>query len=59
MYSILKAIYPNHKDNTKVTLLYAKKTKGGTVLRKELDEYVEERPHKFKLWYVLDSPPKG
>jgi cytochrome-b5 reductase len=59
LYSIIKAICTNDKDNTKVTLLYGNKTENDILLRKELDEYAKKCPHKFRLWYVLNSPPEG
>ncbi|GAB1195622.1 hypothetical protein APSETT444_004884 [Aspergillus pseudonomiae] len=27
------------------------------LLRKELDEYAQKFPHKFKVWYIVDTPP--
>lgn len=56
-YSIIKAVCTTEKDNTKIRLLFANKTEDDILLRKELDEYARKFPHKFKVWYILDSPP--
>lgn len=57
--SMIKAVCTTEKDDTKVTLLFANKTEDDILLRKELDEYARKFPHKFKVWYILDTPPVG
>lgn len=47
------------KDNTKISLLFANKTEDDILLRKELDEYARKYSDKFKVWYILNSPPAG
>ncbi|KAE8407338.1 hypothetical protein BDV37DRAFT_279871 [Aspergillus pseudonomiae] len=57
MFSIIKAVCTTEKDNTKISLLFANKTEDDILLRKELDEYAQKFPHKFKVWYIVDTPP--
>ncbi|KAJ5168032.1 uncharacterized protein N7482_003626 [Penicillium canariense] len=59
MFSIIKAVCTNEKDNTKLSVLFANRTEKDILLREELDDYARTFPHKFKIWYVLDSPPDG
>ncbi|KAJ5122569.1 hypothetical protein N7448_003703 [Penicillium atrosanguineum] len=59
MFSIIKAVCMNDKDDTKISLLYANKTEEDILLREELDRYAKEHPDKFKVWYVLGSAPEG
>ncbi|KAJ5233165.1 hypothetical protein N7468_006121 [Penicillium chermesinum] len=59
MFSIIKAVCTNDKDNTKLSLLYANKTEEDILLREEVDRYAQEHPNKFKVWYVLSSAPEG
>ncbi|KAE8360857.1 hypothetical protein BDV27DRAFT_167402 [Aspergillus caelatus] len=59
MFSIIKAVCTTEKDNTKISLLFANKTEADILLRKELDEYAQKFPHKFKVWYIVDTPPPG
>ncbi|GAB1206117.1 hypothetical protein APSETT445_004798 [Aspergillus pseudonomiae] len=51
------AVCTTEKDNTKISLLFANKTEDDILLRKELDEYAQKFPHKFKVWYIVDTPP--
>jgi len=46
-------------DATKLALLFANQTEDDILLRKELDELVEQHPDRFKVWYTLDNVTDG
>ncbi|KAL1988023.1 hypothetical protein VTN96DRAFT_1547 [Rasamsonia emersonii] len=59
MYQLIRAIFKNPEDKTKVTLVYGNVTEDDILLRKELDELENTYPRRFKVFYLLDKPPKG
>ncbi|KAJ9619484.1 hypothetical protein H2203_008262 [Taxawa tesnikishii (nom. ined.)] len=58
MFQIIRRICEDPRDDTKTTLLYANKTEGDILLRKELDSFAENYD-QFNVHYVLSSPPEG
>lgn len=58
MFQIIRRICEDPRDDTKLTLLYANKTEGDILLRKELDAFATEH-EQFDLHYVLGQPPQG
>jgi len=56
LLAIIRKIFSNPADTTKVTLLFANQTEKDIFLREEL-ESLQEKHSNFKLWYTLDSPP--
>lgn len=58
MFQIIRRICEDPRDDTKTTLIYANKTEGDILLKKELDEFVEKYD-QFKVHYVLSNPPEG
>ncbi|CCH60916.1 hypothetical protein TBLA_0D04190 [Henningerozyma blattae CBS 6284] len=54
MYQIMKAIAMDPNDNTKVNLVYGSLSIDNILLKKELDELVEQRPNQFKVHYLVD-----
>jgi cytochrome-b5 reductase len=56
--AIIRKIFANPADHTKVSLLFANQTEDDIFLRKEL-EMLAEKHSNFKLWYTLDRPPKN
>lgn len=58
MYQIVKAIFNNPEDKTKVTLVLGNLTEDDILLRKELNELENTYPQRFKAIHVLDSAPK-
>lgn len=58
MYQIIRRICEDPRDDTKLTLLYANKTEGDILLKKELDEFAKTY-EQFKIHYVLGDAPKG
>lgn len=57
MLQILRQITRDPSDRTEVALIFANQTEKDILLREELEDYAEEFPKKFKLWFTLDTPP--
>ncbi|EHK21296.1 uncharacterized protein TRIVIDRAFT_59656 [Trichoderma virens Gv29-8] len=58
MYQLIRAICEDDTDTTEVSLIYANRTEEDILLRKELETFAQNCPKNFKLWYMLDNPPK-
>ncbi|CAG99017.1 cytochrome-b5 reductase [Kluyveromyces lactis] len=59
MYQIMKSIFANDSDKTKVSLVYGNQTEEDILLKKELDAFVERKPDQFKVYYLLDKAPEA
>jgi cytochrome-b5 reductase len=59
MYQLLRAIFSNPDDKTKVTLVFGNVTEGDILLKKELADLENRYPQRFRAFYTLDKPPKG
>lgn len=58
MYQLLRAIFKNPEDRTKVTLVFGNVTEDDVLLKNELAALENEHPRRFRAFYVLDNPPK-
>jgi cytochrome-b5 reductase len=58
MYQLIRAICEDDVDTTEVSLIYANRTEEDILLRQELEAFACDYPKNFKLWYMLDHPPK-
>ena len=56
---VIAAILKDPKDRTVISLLFANQTEGDILVRDMLEGLQKMHPDRFKLWYTLDSPPKG
>ncbi|RDA95526.1 hypothetical protein CP533_5436, partial [Ophiocordyceps camponoti-saundersi (nom. inval.)] len=59
MYQLLRTIFSNPNDKTKVTLVFGNVSEEDILLRKELIELENTYPQRFRAFYVLDKAPKG
>ncbi|KAG0674167.1 NADH-cytochrome b5 reductase [Kluyveromyces marxianus] len=59
MYQIMKAIFANDADKTKVSLVYGNQTEEDILLKKELDAFVAKKPDQFNIYYMLDKAPES
>ena len=59
MYQLIRAICENDKDTTEISLVYANRSEEDILLRNELEKFALNYPKNFKLWYMLDQPPKA
>jgi cytochrome-b5 reductase len=59
MYQLIRAICEDDTDTTEVSLIYANRSEEDILLRSELEAFARWYPKNFKLWYMLDHPPKN
>lgn len=58
MFQLCRAILNNPEDRTKVTLVFGNISEEDILLKKELAEFENTYPQRFRAFYVLDKPPK-
>jgi cytochrome-b5 reductase len=58
MYQLIRAIFDNPSDKTKVTLVFGNVTEEDILLKRELAKIENTYPQRFRAFYVLDNPPK-
>jgi len=58
MLQVVKAILKNPQDKTEISLVFGNITEEDILLKKELDSLTAAHPN-FKVYYVLNNPPKG
>ena len=58
MYQLIRGVFNNPEDKTKVTLVFGNVTEEDILLKKELQELENTYPNRFRAFYVLDKPPK-
>jgi len=58
MYQLIKKILRDPDDESRISLLYASKSEDDILLRRELDILADGSPDRFKVYYMLDKPPK-
>lgn len=59
MLQIIKAVLKNPQDKTKLSLIFANVAEEDILLRAEIDSLVAKNSDRFKVYYVLNTPPKG
>ncbi|KAH7156217.1 hypothetical protein EDB81DRAFT_786318 [Dactylonectria macrodidyma] len=57
MYQLLRGIFKNPEDKTKVTLIFGNVTEEDILLKSKFDELENTYPQRFRAFYVLDKPP--
>ena len=59
MYQLLRGIFNNPEDKTKVTLIIGNLTEDDILLKEELSHLENTYPQRFRAVYVLDKAPKA
>ncbi|CAN8104559.1 unnamed protein product [Discula destructiva] len=59
MYQLIRAICEDPRDTTEVSLIFANRTEGDILLRKELDSFARRYPMNLKVHYLLDQPSES
>jgi cytochrome-b5 reductase len=57
MYQVIRYIFSNPNEKTKVTLIFGNITKEDILLSRELSRLENEHPSRLKIFYTLDDPP--
>ncbi|KAI1815523.1 oxidoreductase NAD-binding domain-containing protein [Poronia punctata] len=58
MFQLIRTIFSNPEDKTKVTLVFGNVSEEDILLKRELAEIENTYPQRFRAFYVLDNPPK-
>ncbi|KAI1122083.1 oxidoreductase NAD-binding domain-containing protein [Nemania abortiva] len=58
MYQLIRSIFSNPEDKTKVTLVFGNVTEEDILLKRELADIENTYPQRFRAFYVLGNPPK-
>ncbi|KAI0409783.1 oxidoreductase NAD-binding domain-containing protein [Xylaria palmicola] len=58
MFQLIRAIFNNPDDKTKVTLVFGNISEEDILLKRELAHIENTYPQRFRAFYVLDNPPK-
>lgn len=56
MYQLVRAIFKNPNDKTKVTLVFGNIAEEDILLKKEFQDLENQYPQRFRAFYVLDKP---
>lgn len=59
MYQLIRAIFNNPNDKTKVTLVFGNLSEEDILLKPEFDELENKYPQRFRAFYTLDNAPEG
>ncbi|KIX00810.1 uncharacterized protein Z518_09875 [Rhinocladiella mackenziei CBS 650.93] len=57
MYQLIRAIFKNPEDKTKVSLIFGNVKEEDILLKEELQKLENEFPQRFRAFYTLDNPP--
>ncbi|KAJ1976705.1 NADH-cytochrome b5 reductase [Dimargaris xerosporica] len=56
MLQLIRKIFNNPEDRTKVSLIFANITENDILMRSGLDRLAEQYPDRFHVYYTLDNP---
>ncbi|KAI1619896.1 NADH-cytochrome b5 reductase 2 [Exophiala viscosa] len=59
MYQLIRAIFKNPEDKTKVSLIFGNLTEKDILLKEELEKIENEFPQRFRAFYTVDTPPES
>lgn len=54
MLQLIRAVLGDPHDTTKLSLLFANQTEEDILLRDELEDFRDQHPKRFSLWYTID-----
>jgi cytochrome-b5 reductase len=58
MYQLIRAIFKNPDDKTKVTLVFGNIKEEDILLKREFEDLENTYPRRFRAFYVLNEPPR-
>ena len=59
MYQLIRAIFNNPQDNTKVSLIFGNIKEEDILLKDEISKLENEFPQRLRAFYTLDSPSES
>jgi cytochrome-b5 reductase len=57
LYALIQEILSNPQETTRISLLYAARTKGELLLKKQLDALMRRHPQSFRVEYCVEERP--
>lgn len=57
MLQLIRKIFKDPTDHTKISLIFANRTKSDILFKADLDELQSKYPDQFQVYYVLDKTP--
>lgn len=58
MWQLIRKIFSNPEDKTKVTLVFGNVTEEDILLKRELEDIENTYPQRFRAFYTIDKPGK-
>ncbi|KAF2758573.1 oxidoreductase NAD-binding domain-containing protein [Pseudovirgaria hyperparasitica] len=59
MYQLVRAIFNNPEDKTRVSLIFGNISEEDILLKKEFEQLENQYPRRFRGFYVLDKPSEN
>jgi len=59
MLQVVRDVFKNENENTKIHLLFANQTEKDILLREEIEEIKKNNPTRFSYMYTIDRPEEG
>ena len=59
MLQIVRDVFKNESENTKISLLFANQTEQDILLRDEIENFKKEYPTRFSFMYTIDRPDEN
>lgn len=59
MYQLIRTIFNNPEDQTKVSLIFGNIKEEDILLREEFEKLEKDYPQRFRAFHTLDNPPDG
>ena len=56
---VVRDVFKNENENTKIHLLFANQTEKDILLREEIEEIKKNNPTRFSFMYTIDRPEEG
>ena len=56
MLQIVRDVFKNEAENTKISLLFANQTEDDILLRDEIEQIHKDHPAHFSFMYTIDRP---
>lgn len=59
MYQLMRKIFNDPNEKTKVSLIFGNISEEDILLKKEFEELENKYPNRFRAFYTLDKPPES
>ena len=59
MLQIVRDVFKNESENTKISLLFANQTENDILCREEIENFKNKFPTRFSFMYTIDRPDEN